>query len=85
MTRIAKLYSRLIASTKITLSFREFEQLLRAFGFEEVRQRGSHRMFEHTGCGATLTIQPIVKHAAPYQVRQFLDIVEQYRLSLDDR
>ncbi len=84
MTRIAKLYAAVIDARKITISFREFEQLLRAFGFEEVRQRGSHRIYEHAGCGQSLTIQPDGNRAAPYQVRQFLDIVEEYRLSLDD-
>ena len=43
MTRINKLYANLLANPRAPISFRDFEKLLRAFGFEHVRTNGSHR------------------------------------------
>lgn len=85
MTRIAKLYAHLLASSKITLSFREFEQLIRAFGFTFDRQRGSHRTYTHPACKRPLVVQPKKDDAAaPYQVREFIAMIEEFQLSLDD-
>jgi hypothetical protein len=47
MTRIDKLYERLLANPRATISFRDFEKLLKAFGFEHVRTTGSHRQYVH--------------------------------------
>jgi hypothetical protein len=40
MTQITKLYAGLLANPRSTLSFRDFEALLGAFGFELSRTRG---------------------------------------------
>lgn len=85
VTRIGKLYAHLLASAKITLSFREFEQLIRAFGFTLDRQRGSHRTYVHPLCTRPLVIQlKKADGAAPYQVRQFIAMIEEFHLSMDD-
>lgn len=47
MTRIDKLYERLLANPRATIAFRDFEKLLKAFGFEHVRTTGSHRQYVH--------------------------------------
>lgn len=47
MTTIGKLYTRLLANHRVALSFRDFERLLRAFGFEHDRTVGSHRQYVH--------------------------------------
>jgi predicted RNA binding protein YcfA (HicA-like mRNA interferase family) len=82
MTRIAKLYDQLLAGRPI--SFAEFERLLRAFGFVLDRTKGSHQIFMQPGVGQHVNAQPKGKYAKPYQVRQFLDIVEESGLSLED-
>jgi predicted RNA binding protein YcfA (HicA-like mRNA interferase family) len=82
MTRIAKLYRKLLDGRP--LSFSEFERLLVAFGYQPVRQKGSHRAWRHPGIADTRIIQPKGKSAKPYQVDQFLDIVEKHALTLDD-
>lgn len=85
MTRIAKLYAHILGSAKITVSFREFEQLIRAFGFTLDRQRGSHRTYTHPLCTRPLVIQPKKGDtAAPYQVRAFIAMIEEFHLTLDD-
>jgi len=56
MTKPDKLYQRLLASTSRTISFRDFERLLRAFGFELDRTVGSHHQFVHPTRPGTVTV-----------------------------
>jgi predicted RNA binding protein YcfA (HicA-like mRNA interferase family) len=76
MTRITKLYARALANPG-SLSFREFEWLVQAIGFVELRQRGSHRSFRHPTRADLLVIQPRGAEAKDYQVREFLDMVSE--------
>jgi predicted RNA binding protein YcfA (HicA-like mRNA interferase family) len=84
MTQIAKLYARLLADPGATLSFREFELLLHAFGFVHGRTKGSHRSYIHLACNRPLVVQPKGKDAKRYQVREFLGMIEQYDLTMDE-
>lgn len=80
MTQIAKLYARLLANPKQSLSFRDFERLLKAFGFELARTTGSHRQYVHPAVPRTFPVQPEAKDAKRYQVRELLELIEQYGL-----
>lgn len=80
MTRIDKLYERLLANPKATISFREFEKLLRVFGFEHDRTKGSHAIWVHPALQRPFPVQPSGKDAKPYQVREFLELVEEHGL-----
>lgn len=82
MTKIAKLYARLADNPRATLSFRDFEKLLKAFGFEYLRTRGSHRQYGHPLLTRPFPIQPSDKDAKPYQVREFLELIEEHGLYL---
>jgi predicted RNA binding protein YcfA (HicA-like mRNA interferase family) len=82
MTRPDKLYQQLLSSTSQTISFRDFERLLRAFGFELDRTSGSHRQYVHPSVARAFPVQPAVKDAKRYQVREFLELVERYGLHL---
>jgi hypothetical protein len=73
MVRPAKLYALLLQSSNRTISFRDFERLLRAFGFEWDRTTGSHR-----------PVQPEAKDAKRYQVRELLELIETYGLYIDE-
>ncbi len=84
MTQIGKLYAWLLANPNGTMAFRDFERLLRAFGFAALRQRGSHRSWRHPTSAELLVIQPRGNDAKPYQVRAFFDIVRDCGLSLED-
>jgi predicted RNA binding protein YcfA (HicA-like mRNA interferase family) len=84
MSQIAKLYAQLLANPRQTISFRHFERLLRAFGFEHARTNGSHRCFEHKACARLIVAQPKGSEAKPYQVRQMLDMIEEFGLTLED-
>ena len=84
MTKPAKLYALLLQSTNRSVDFRDFVAMIEAFGFTNVRTKGSHRTFAHSDCPELLVVQPDGKDAMRYQVRKFLATVEENGLTLDD-
>jgi predicted RNA binding protein YcfA (HicA-like mRNA interferase family) len=82
MTNPSKLYAQLLQSTNRSVSFRDFVALIEAFGFVYQRTKGSHQSFAHSDCPRLLVIQPLGKDAKRYQIREFLDLVEQYALNM---
>jgi len=80
MTQIEKLYARLLANQRQSIAFRDFEALLKAFGFELARTTGSHRQYVHPSVPRPFPVQPEGKDAKRYQVLEFLELVEQYSL-----
>lgn len=83
MTTIGKLYTRLLANHRVALSFKDFERLLRAFGFEHDRTVGSHRQYVHAAVPRPFPVQPSGKDAKPYQVREFITMVDEYGLGME--
>ncbi len=83
MTRVDKLYDRLLANRRQTISFRDFEKLLDAFGFTHARTTGSHRQYTHPKLVRPLPVQPSSKDAKPYQVREFLELVREHGLYIE--
>ena len=59
-------------------------RLVEAFGFELGRTSGSHHIFVHPDVRELLNLQEVRGQAKPYQIRQFLWLVERYALSLED-
>jgi len=84
MTQIAKLYAWLLANPRGSLSFSDFERLLAAFGFRLERIKGSHRQYSHDAVPWVFTVLPEGKDAKRYQVRRFLDMVDEFGLSMDE-
>jgi predicted RNA binding protein YcfA (HicA-like mRNA interferase family) len=82
MTRIAKLYEQLLAGRPI--SFAALERLAIAFGFAHDRTKGSHKIYWHPDFGQRLNFQRKGKSSKRYQREQFLDIIEEQGLSLED-
>ncbi len=66
------------------MPFREARSLAEAFGFRLVRVQGSHHVFNHPGIPGLLNLQEAGGDAKPYQLRQFLRLVERYNLQLED-
>lgn len=79
-----KLLQRLSRGAVRNVSFADLRGLVEAFGFRCVRVSGSHRIFTHPGVPALLNLQDYGGEAKPYQIRQFLKIVERYNLRLED-
>lgn len=69
-------------SSPANLRFEEVCALAKSFGFRLSRISGSHHIFTHPAIRELLNIQDIAGKAKPYQVRQLLDLVERYNLSI---
>lgn len=84
MTQVAKLYAWVLANPRASIQFRDFERILRAFKFIELRQRGSHRSFRHPACDRLLVVQPRGGDAKAYQIKAFIDMVRECDLELNE-
>jgi predicted RNA binding protein YcfA (HicA-like mRNA interferase family) len=76
---------RKVLSGSRNVRFDEFTSLLEAFGFVLKRISGSHHIYKHPAVPDLLSLQPDSKdQAKPYQMRQFLKLVEEYDLMLEE-
>jgi predicted RNA binding protein YcfA (HicA-like mRNA interferase family) len=76
-----KLLKKALAGGR-NLAFRELVALVEAFGFKLARIAGSHHIFEHPDVPELVNLQNRKGKAKPYQIKQFLELVEQYNLTL---
>ena len=72
-----------IENNQKNVRFNDFTILLEAFGFGQMRKRGSHRIYEHPNIPAMVNAQNENGQAKPYQIKQFLAIIETYNLKLE--
>ena len=79
-----KLLQQILISPR-NVKFDEFVGLVEAFGFEPDRVSGSHHIFKHAAIRELVNIQNYRGEAKPYQIRQFLRIVEKYDLHLEEQ
>jgi len=56
----------------------------RLFGFHLSRVKGSHHIFVHPQVRELVNLQNVDGRAKPYQIRQFLRLVERYNLTMED-
>jgi hypothetical protein len=64
--------------------FGDFVDLVEAFGFHLDRRSGSHHIYIHPDVPEFLNLQDVRGEAKPYQVRQFLKLVERYDLRMEE-
>jgi len=76
-----KLLQKALASPA-NLRFEEVCALARAFGFYQSRVKGSHYIYVHPSVRELVNLQDVRGKAKPYQVRELLELVERYNLSL---
>lgn len=79
-----KLLKRLARGDLQNVSFADLQRLVEAFGFTLLRVSGSHHIFSHPDVPDLVNLQEVKGQAKPYQIRQFLRIVERYNLTLED-
>jgi predicted RNA binding protein YcfA (HicA-like mRNA interferase family) len=60
-------------------------RLVEAHGFALKRVRGGHHIFVHPQVPELLNLQDVGGDAKPYQIRQFLRLVQRYSLTLEER
>lgn len=81
----AKLLARLSRGALGNVRFSDARRLVEACGFELIRVSGSHHVFSHPGIPELVNLQEVRGEAKAYQLRQFLQLVEQYNLGTEDR
>ena len=78
-----RLLRRILSGSK-NIRFNDMVGLVEAFGFRLSRISGSHHIFVHSNIPELVNLQNVKGEAKPYQIRQFLKLVERYNLSLED-
>lgn len=78
-----RLLRRIASGAVHNVAFNDLTDLVQAMGFSETRTSGSHHIFNHPDIPGLLNLQDVRGEAKPYQVRQFVRLVERYNLSLE--
>ena len=78
-----RLLRRLVAGS-LNASFGDIVNLAHGFGFTLSRTNGSHHIFSHPAVPELFNLQELGGQAKPYQIRQFLKLIEKYDLRLED-
>ncbi|MFB3886126.1 MAG: type II toxin-antitoxin system HicA family toxin [Thermodesulfobacteriota bacterium] len=79
-----KLLKRLSEGQLKNVAFGDMINMVEGFGFKLARVSGSHHIFSNPGIPELVNLQEVKGEAKPYQIRQFLRIVERYNLTLED-
>lgn len=75
--------AKALAGSK-NIHFGDMVALVEAFGFRLSRVSGGHHIFVHPDVPELVNLQNVGGKAKPYQIRQFLRLVERYNLLLED-
>jgi len=84
MVKKSKILKKILAGSK-NVRFAEFTALVEGFGFKLERISGSHHIFSHPQVPQAVSVQPDQNgKAKPYQMKQFIKLVEKYDLELNE-
>lgn len=83
MSRKSKLLQKVLNSPR-NIQFNEMVRLIESFGFHLARIKGSHHIFSHPDIPELVNLQNVKGNAKPYQIQQFMQLVERYDLKLGD-
>ncbi len=78
-----KILQKLLSGSK-NIRFSDMIILVEAFGFQLSRTNGSHNVFVHPDIPELINLQEVKGKVKPYQVRQFLKLIEHNNLSLKE-
>ena len=73
---------KLLSGSK-NIRFSDMMTLIIGFGFHLSRTEGSHHIFAHPDVAELVNLQEVEGQVKPYQIRQFLKLVERYSLKLE--
>jgi predicted RNA binding protein YcfA (HicA-like mRNA interferase family) len=79
-----KLLARLASGAVHNVGFDDFARLVEAFGFQPVRSSGSHHIYARPDIPQLVNLQDVGGQVKPYQIRQFLRLVERYDLRIEE-
>ena len=78
-----KLLKKVLSGSR-NVRFSDLVSLVEAFGFRLSRVSGSHHIFVHPEVPELVNLQDVGGQAKPYQIQQWLRLVERYNLSMED-
>ena len=78
-----KLLKRVLSGSR-NVRFADFVKLIEGFGFRLSRVSGSHHIFVHPRIPELVNLQNVDGQAKPYQINQWLRLVERYNLRMED-
>ena len=78
-----KLLQKILGGSK-NIRFAEMVNLVEGFGFKLSRSNGSHHIFTRADIPELVNLQDVKGQAKPYQMHQFLKLVERHNLKLED-
>ena len=79
-----KLLRRLVQGAVRNVAFADMVNLVEGVGFSLARTSGSHHVFVHPNIREVIILQDVGGQAKPYQIRQFLRLMERYNLQLEE-
>ncbi len=79
-----KRFLRKLLSGSRNVRFADMLTLVGAFGFTVARIKGSHHICIHPDVDEPVNLQEVNGQAKPYQIRQFLKLIERYDLTMED-
>ncbi len=78
-----KILQKILAGSK-NIRFSDMIELVEGFGFRLSRTDGSHHIFAHHDIPELVNLQEVKGQAKPYQMRQFLKLIERHSLRLEE-
>jgi predicted RNA binding protein YcfA (HicA-like mRNA interferase family) len=78
-----KILQKILAGSK-NIRFSDMIELVEGFGFRLSRTDGSHHIFVHPDIPELVNLQEVKEQAKPYQIRQFLKLIERHSLKLEE-
>jgi predicted RNA binding protein YcfA (HicA-like mRNA interferase family) len=78
-----KILQKILAGSK-NIRFSDMIELVEGFGFRLSRTDGSHNIFAHPDIPELVNLQEVKGQAKPYQMRQFLKLIERHNLRLEE-
>ena len=82
MAKLKKTLAKVLAGSK-NIAFSDFVLLVEGFGFRLSRISGSHHIFVHPEVKELVNLQNVNGQIRPYQIRQFMELVERNALNLE--
>jgi predicted RNA binding protein YcfA (HicA-like mRNA interferase family) len=83
MAKKKKILEKVLAGSK-NIPFNDFILLVEGFGFYLSRVSGSHHIFTHSMVKELVNLQNVKGQVKPYQIKQFMELVEKYNLHLEE-
>jgi predicted RNA binding protein YcfA (HicA-like mRNA interferase family) len=79
-----RLLRKLASGSLKNVAFSDLKNLVEGFGFRLDRVTGSHHIFVHPDIPELVNLQEVKGEAKPYQIRQFLRLLERHNLRLEE-